>query len=54
MDTLILVIAVIIVMVLGMKLLDLQPKPGKKCQSCPEFKNCGGGRPRCPRRGGSV
>lgn len=50
------VIAILIVAALGlaMKYLMPQQKPGKTCRSCPEFKSCGGGRPRCIRRSKSV
>lgn len=54
MDTLILLLPVAVVLGIAMKLLNPTQKPGKTCQSCPEFKRCGGGRSRCPRRSGSV
>ncbi|MBP3684283.1 MAG: hypothetical protein J6J12_04885 [Oscillospiraceae bacterium] len=54
MDTLWMVVAVVLVLGLGAKFLSPSQKPGKVCQSCPEFKRCGGGKPRCPRRGGSI
>ena len=28
--------------------------PGGKCKTCPELRSCGGGRPRCIRRSGSL
>ena len=54
MDTVILVAMVVAVMILGVKFLYPQQKPGKKCQTCPAFKQCGGGKPRCPRRSESL
>ena len=54
MGTALAIIPVILIMVLAMKYLYPQQKPGKKCRSCPAFKQCGGNRPRCPRRTGSV
>lgn len=54
MGTVILTIVVLSVMVLAVKFLYPQQKPGKQCQSCPAFKQCGGSKPRCPRRSGSV
>lgn len=50
MDILIPSILMAVVLGIAMKVLDPRQKPGKTCQSCPEFKRCGGGRPRCPRR----
>lgn len=54
MGTVILVLILVVVMVLGMKFLYPQQKPGTRCQSCPAFKQCGGGKIRCPRRSGSL
>ena len=50
MGTVVMTILLVVVLALAMKFLNPQQKPGKKCQSCPAFKQCGGGRPRCPRR----
>ena len=54
MDILLTLLAVAVILGIAMVVLKPQQKPGKKCQTCPEFKRCGGGRPRCPRRSGSV
>jgi len=50
METVFLLIVVVVVLTLAAKLINPHQKPGRKCQSCPEFKRCGGGRPRCARR----
>ena len=50
MGTMLMTILLVIVLALAMKYLYPQQNPGKKCQRCPAFKQCGGNRPRCPRR----
>lgn len=54
MHYLLIAIAVMAVLVLVMNLLPGNNKekkpPSGNCRNCPEFKSCGGGRPRCGRR----
>lgn len=54
MGTVVMVIVLVAILALVMKFLYPQQKPGKNCQNCPAFKQCGGGKPRCPRRSGSM
>ena len=54
MSTVLLAIGLVIILAVVMTVLEPGQKPGKRCQSCPEFKRCGGGKPRCPRRSGSI
>lgn len=54
MNYLLIAIAVMAALVLVMNLLPGNSKekktPSGNCRNCPEFKSCGGGRPRCGRR----
>ena len=54
MDYLLILAGVLTVMILVSHLISGNKKekkvPGGNCRNCPEFRYCGGGKPRCARR----
>lgn len=51
---LVILVVVLAVLILGANLISTNGKnrkhPSGNCRNCPEYRYCGGGRPRCARR----
>lgn len=51
MDNILILIVVLAVLIVAVKLFSKEKEvPSGNCRNCPEFRYCGGGRPRCARR----
>ena len=50
MGNILIFIGVLVVLILISNLWQNDKKPSGNCKNCPEYRYCGGGRPRCARR----
>jgi len=50
MKSILLLVVILAVLILVTNLFHKEKKPAGRCKTCPEYRYCGGGKPRCPRR----
>lgn len=50
MENILISIGVLAAVIILSKFLQKDKKPSGNCKNCPEYRYCGGGRPRCVRR----
>lgn len=50
MGNLLTLVVVLAVLIVAGNCFQKEKKPSGKCKTCPEYRYCGGGKPRCARR----
>lgn len=54
MDMILIFVVVLLILIVAVSLSGKEKKVGSTCKNCPEYRYCGGGRPRCARRSKSI
>lgn len=54
MGNILIFVAILVALIVVTNLFQKEKKPSGYCKTCPEYRYCGGGKPRCARRSETI